>query len=289
MSRKPTTPTGSGDSHLGPLIDRLGPINNAARAADGVGKVELLWDLGEAILAAYPQADDSILWAISARSYITRDLLRYALIVRRAWTDRAAFRETFPRLTQYALFREALPFLKGERCGIDDDTYQDIVARLNGKGRPGEVKEFLLSLKSKKVGRKHRKGQAKARMTPVAEPIRAGVQAAFTAAVAGGEAVATIRLQLGDGWLLRLAQWFMAAADDTTFEPTPDGSGLPEPFSPLAAALAQVGVASREDRAGFRKAVGVPLLMDGADLFNALRSDEQLKQWRLRRKARLRV
>jgi hypothetical protein len=56
-------------------------------------------------------------------------------------------------------------------------------------------------------------------MAPVAEPIRAGVQAAFTAAVADGEAVATIRLQLDDGWLLRLAQWFMAAADDTTFEP----------------------------------------------------------------------
>jgi hypothetical protein len=289
VNAKTPKSTEPGDARLGPLIETLGPINNAAREADGIAKVELLWDLGEAILAADPEADDKVLWAISSRSYLTRDILRYALIIRRGWEARANLRETFPKLTHYTLFREALPFLKGDRCGIGDEVYRDIVARLNGGGKPGEVKGFLLSLKSKKVGKKHQKGQAKARMTPVAEPIRAGVQAALAAAVAGGEAAAAVRRQLGDAWLLRLAQWSMAAADDTPFEPTADGSGLPEPFGALAAALARVAGASREDRAGFRKAVGVTTLMDGADLFNALRSDEQLERWRQRRSTRFRV
>lgn len=290
MKSKRTPPAdGAGDARLGRLIDRLGPINNSCRAADGITKVELLWDLGDAVLAAYPDADDGVLWAVSSRSYITRDLLRYALIVRRGWTDRASLRATFPTLEHYTLFREALPFLKGDRCGIGDNDYRDIVGRLNGGGQPAVVKEYLLALKAGKVGRKHHKGQAKSRMTPAAEPVRAGVQAALAAATAGGGAVAEVRRLVGDGWLLRLAQWCLAAADDTPFAPADDGGGLAAPYGPLAAALARVGNASREDRAGFRKAVGVTTLMDGADLFHALRTDAGLEQWRARRAVRLRL
>jgi hypothetical protein len=289
VKRNNHPPAEPGDARLGPLIEKLGPINNAARSADGIGKVELLWDLGEAILAVYPDADDHVLWGIASRSYITRDILRYALIIRRAWSERAALRKTFPRLEHYTLFREALPFLKGDRCGITDDVYQDVVTQLNGGGKPGEVKEFLLSLKSEKVGRKHHKGQARARMVPTAEPVRAGVQAALAAATQGGEPALEIRRQLGDAWLLRLAQWCMAAADDTPFESPDDGATLPAPFGPLATALAGVGRANRDDRSGFRKAVGVTTLMDGADLFHALRSDADLEKWRARRAARLRV
>ena len=90
-------------------------------------------------------------------------------------------------------------------------------------------------------------------------------------------------------WLLRLAQWCMAAADDTSFETSEDGAGLPAPFGPLAVALTGIGKANREDRSGFRKAVGVTTLMDGADVFHALRSDDGLERWRARRVARFRV
>jgi hypothetical protein len=126
-------------------------------------------------------------------------------------------------------------------------------------------------------------------MAPAAEPVRAGVQAAVAAATAGGEAVAELRRRVGDGWLLRLAQWCMAAADDTPFEPPETGADLPEPYGPLAASLARVGTAGREDRAGFRRAMGVGVLMDGADVFHALRSDDGVEQWRSRRAVRLRV
>jgi hypothetical protein len=116
---------------LGNLIDKLGPINNACRNAVGIEKVELLWDLGHTLLRIAPDADDKLLWAINERSYITRNLLRYALIIRRSWPERIVLRQTFPRLSHYSLFREALPFLKGDRCGISDDEYRSIVGRLN--------------------------------------------------------------------------------------------------------------------------------------------------------------
>lgn len=290
MVDKRKSPTGGlGDPGVGPLINRLGPINNACRAAEGITKVELLWDLGDAVLAAYPAADDQLLRAISSRSYITRDLLRYALIVRRGWRDRADLRATFPALSRYTLFREALPFLKGERCGVGDELYAEILGRLNGSGDPTEAKEFLLGLKAKMLGRKHQKGQAKSRMTSTAAQVRAGVQAALIAAGAAGEAVAEVRRGLGDSWLLRLSQWCMAAADDTPFSSPENGDGLPDPYGQMATALARIGRANREDRAGFRKAVGVSVLMDGADLFHALRSEEGVEKWQARRAARLRV
>jgi hypothetical protein len=105
----------------------------------------------------------------------------------------------------------------------------------------------------------------------------------------GGGAVADVRHLLGDGWLLRLSQWCLAADDDTPFAPADDRGELAAPYGPLTAALAGVGNASREDRAGFRKAVGVTTLVDGADLFHAFRTDAGLEQWRARRAVRLRL
>jgi hypothetical protein len=131
---------------LGKPIDRLGPINNKCRQSDGVEKVESLWDLGDALLASVAGADDALLREINDRSYITRDLLRYGLIIRRGWSQRADLRRQFPKLRHYVLFREALPFLKGDRCGIDDNTHREILRRLN-EDSPSETKAFLKDLK----------------------------------------------------------------------------------------------------------------------------------------------
>ncbi|MCH7987835.1 MAG: hypothetical protein IID46_01655, partial [Planctomycetes bacterium] len=98
-------------TQIGELIDRLGPINNKCRSAEGIDKVELLWELGDALLDFAPQADDQLLREIHARSYITRDIMRYGLIIRRGWLKREDLRGRFPRLSRYSLFREALPFL----------------------------------------------------------------------------------------------------------------------------------------------------------------------------------
>ncbi len=87
--------------------------------------------------------------------------------------------------------------------------------------------------------------------------------------------------------MLRLSQWCMAAAEDIPFSTAENGDVLPEPYGQMAIALARIGSANREDRAGFRKAVGVSVLMDGADLFHALRSDNGLEKWRARRATRL--
>ena len=47
--------------------------------------------------------------------------------------------------------------------------------------------------------------------------------------------------------------------------------------------LLLVSRANRDDRAGFRRALGPLTLMEAADLLNAFRSDERLQQWKRRR------
>jgi hypothetical protein len=284
MAKTRNTSTGTPpDRRLGPLIDRLGPINNACRGAEGIDKLELLWDFGDALLRYDPEARDDLLWAIAQRSYMTRDLLRYALIIRRGWADRSELRQTFPRLTHYSLFREALPFLKGDRCGIAEDTYADVIARLN-EGNLQETKDFLLALKTKKIGRKHKKGQAVAKMSEVAEAVRSAVQQLVDLASTNPTHTAEARHALGLDALLALSQWCMAVAEDGSAPPISlEPSSWPEPFATLGKNLVLVGRANRDDRAGFRKALRPVMLMEAADLLNSMRSNEHLEKWKRRR------
>ncbi|MCI0525272.1 MAG: hypothetical protein L0Y75_08435, partial [Acidobacteria bacterium] len=73
--------------NLGGLIEQLGPLNNHWRDCSQADKVLTLWDMGEVLLRSSPNPSDALLWEIQGRSYLTRNLLRYALIVRRSWED----------------------------------------------------------------------------------------------------------------------------------------------------------------------------------------------------------
>jgi len=277
------------ERRLGPLIDRLGPINNACRSADGIDKVELLWDLGDAVLSFDPEASDEVLWLISDRSYITRDLLRYGLIIRRAWPDRSDLRRTFPELKSYSLFRAALPFLKGNRCGITDADYQGILVRLRRRATQ-ETKLFLQGLKRKNIGRAHKKGKAVAKMGETAAAVRKAIGELLDLAGADVTRIADARRAIGADGLLVLSQWCMAVAEDSSIPETRcDHFSWPEPFVALGRNLRFVNATSRDERAGFRKAVGPVTLMEAADLLNALRSDERLQHWNQRRRLHLNV
>jgi hypothetical protein len=272
---------------LGQLIDRLGPLNNTCRASEGIDKVELLWDMGQALLQLMPEANDDLLWTISERSYLTRDILRYALIIRRGWCDRSELRRSFPNLKQYSLFREALPFLKGDRSGVSQEVYEDIVGRLNGESAQ-KGKRFLVALKAKKIGRKHRKGQAAAKMSDLANRVGRAIEELVSLAARGDERTGVIRTTIGPDKLLLLSQVCMAMAGDE--EPpafSTEAGTWPEPLDCLANGLLQLIRANRDDRAGFRKTFRPTALMEAADLLNALRSDERLAQWKQRRALRL--
>lgn len=265
---------------LGALIERLGPLNNQWRTSPPGEKVLLLWAMGDVLLMALPKPSDLHLWEIQRRSYITRVVLRYALIVRRSWPNRADLAELVAGLSSYTVFREALPFLKGKREGIDSSTHTRILGLLRSSNTRSAVQQ-IKTLKSQTIGRQHKKGaSAEAVRAPAAkfsqtlrtleEQLASGARTSFSdapevlsnlsslaVAVATGEQPGGLRAQtLADRVLSELAE-------------------------PLIAAVRSGPAAT----AAFRKIVGASRLMDAADLLNSSRNERDLDQWKKRHAA----
>lgn len=262
---------------LGSLIERLGPLNNQWRTSPPSEKVLLLWAMGDVLLMALPKPTDAHLWEIQRRSYITRVILRYALIVRRSWPNRADLAELVADLRNYTVFREALPFLKGNCEGIDNATYAKVLGLLRSANTRSAVQQ-IKALKSQTIGRQHKKGASvdavrapalkfSQTLSRVEEEIISGSRKGFsdkstTLSVLSGLAVAVATGERADSFRL----------------PALHDAALSELAEPMIAAV-RSGPASI---AAFRKVVGASRLMDAADLLNSSRTERDLDQWKKR-------
>lgn len=265
--------------NLGELIARLSPVNNRWREGDPDAKVLAIWDMGDELLKTVDDPKDNLLWEIQDRSYMTRNMLRYALIVRRGWGSRSELKRLVKGLRSYTLFREALPFLKGDRQGVDTSTYDRVASLLAARDSRAAIEE-LRSLKRRVIGRKHRKGTA----MEEAKDDAARFLAAYAAVVQAARDGTQLREPLGDEALVLLSQGSMAAAlgnaDERLVPPLSRWEDVsPDLIQPLCAALA----GGRSTVSAFKKVVGPERLIAAADLFNSLRSAEGVEAWRARR------
>lgn len=265
---------------IGPIIERLGPLNNSWRDAGASEKVITLWMMGDVILKAVPKPSDSLLWEIQKRSYITRNLLRYALIIRRSWEDRRALEKLVAGLKNYTVFREALPFLKGDREGIDEETYRRVVASLSDTNSR-QVIEQVKRLKASQIGRQHKKG--------------AGVVAVRDAAVRFNDALARLEAKVSAGaptapvadeLLMSLSRIAVAiATGDDGEKPPANTSEADGNLHAVAESLIAASRGGRASAAAFRKVIGAERLMQAADLLNSMRAESSLAEWRRRHAA----
>ncbi len=269
------------ESRIGALIERLGPFNNVWRDAAPPEKVLTLWRMGDVLTKEVAKPSDALLWQIQDRSYITRNLLRYALIIRRAWLQRSELETLTQGLKNYTVFREALPFLKDRREGIDDATYREVVAFLSSE-RTQEALRYLKQLKARQIGRRHKKGTG---ITSVRDSAMSFVQALEQL-----EQAARNELRAGsvasEETLITLSRMAMNLA---TGDPAGKQSVEINDAGPLHAVAKSLHEAARGGRANgasFRKAVGAERLMQTADLLNSLRDEQSLIEWRRRYGAR---
>lgn len=265
------------ESKLGSLIERLGPLNNIWRDGAPQEKVLMLWQMGNEVLKGAAKPSDALLWQIQDRSYITRNLLRYALIIRRAWPQQEVLVKLTQGLKNYTVFREALPFLKDKREGIDEATYRRVIALLSTE-KTQEALRFLKKLKAQQIGRHHKKG---ASVTSVRE-----LTASFVQALAQLEHKAGNELEAGrfasNEAMVTLSRMAMNLATGEPLEQNFVEISLDEPLSAVASALQEVARGWRTTGAAFRKAVGAERLMQAADLLNSLRDEQALIEWRRR-------
>ncbi|GEM_PF-3369313 len=265
--------------NLGGLIEQLGPLNNHWRDCSQADKVLTLWDMGEVLLRSSPNPSDALLWEIQSRSYLTRNLLRYALIVRRGWEDRNRLEELTLGLRNFTVFREALPFLKGDREGIDDDTYAQVISHLGNPDTRAAI-QYLKKLKAHKIGRQHTKGAGVTAIQDQSVRFERALAALENEAVQDQPAKAPTSA----GALIALSQITMAIATGDEIKELPAAiATAPDHLSSLAEPLITAARGGRASVAAFRKAVGAERLMLAADLLNSMRSAETLAEWRRRR------
>lgn len=261
------------------LIERLGPLNNRWRDAEPRAKVSTIWEMGDVLLGATGKPSDSLLWEIQRRSYITRNLLRYALIIRRSWEDRRELEKLVADLKNYTVFREALPFLKDEREGIDEAAYMRVVACLSDTNSR-EALEYLKRLKANQIGRRHKKGASVAAVRDVAVSFDTAL--ARLEAEVSSEAFTT---SSPDDLLMNLSRIAIAIASNDALEKlslnTIDADGSLHTIAENLIVAARGGQASAT---AFRKVVGAERLMQAADLLNSMRSGVSLTEWRRRYK-----
>jgi len=261
---------------LGQLIEKLGPLNNQWRDGSQAEKALALWEMGEALLKSVSDPADKLLWEIQSRSYLTRITLRYALIVRRGWKTRGELEKLTHGLRSYTIFREALPFLKGDREGIDETTYRQVVSQLSSTDTKAAI-AYLKKLKAKKIGRRQHRGVSAAGIRESASD--------FLQALSNLEAAASAddAAEPADA-LVPLSQIAVAIATEEPIAGWPLASTvLPERLSSVAEPLRQAVQSGRSALSAFRKAVGAERLMQAADLLNSLRSTESLAEWQTRR------
>jgi hypothetical protein len=265
---------------LGKLIEELGPLNNQWRDGSQAEKALALWQMGDVLLQSVANPSDKLLWELQGRSYLTRITLRYALIVRRGWRTPRELEHLIRGLRSFTVFREALPFLKGDREGIDEATYQQVVALLSSTNTQAAIAE-LKKLKAKKIGRQHQRGVSAAGIQQLVGDFRQALSGLETAAFADQAAGP-------DEALIRLSQISLAIATEELITGWPlAAAALTQQLSSVAEPLRLAVQSGRSSLSAFRKAVGAERLMQAADLLNSLRSAETLAEWRRRQGVKL--
>lgn len=273
---KQKQPDTMGTVDFGKLIEELAPLNNQWRDGSQSDKALALWGMGDLLLSSGANPSDKLLWELQGRSYLTRITLRYALIVRRSWKTRSELEKLIHGLRSFTVFREALPFLKGDREGINETTYRQVVSLLSSSDTKTAI-AYLKKLKAKKIGRRHQKGVSSDRVQ--------NHSINFLKALSQLEATALIEDFAGSNdALVRLSQIVVAIATDEPIAGWPLATVmLPERLSLLSDPLRLVVQGGRSSLSAFRKTVSAERLMQAADLLNSLRSVETLAEWRRRR------
>lgn len=273
----------------GIMIQQLGPVNNRFRDAEGVAKIVALWNMGDIIYKAVGTdcSLDPVLWEINKRSFITRDVLRYSAIVRKEWHSEEEVLSLFSGVKRYSLFREALPFLKGTRQGVDKKTYEEVLFMIT-LDNLSEGKEQLRWLKERHIGKTNKKGASKAKVAPRLKTIQEFVMSTIKAVTADTTLLTSLREELGDERLVQISQICYGLAAE---RPVPVMNPITDEKNSKDFLDALIGVASgnREEKSAFKKLVGAVTLMEWADFFNSARSDEEFDEWKTRAKLSIKV
>jgi hypothetical protein len=158
------------------LIIELTPLYNEYRknreTNTPVQQIILMWKIGD-ILKNFIDQNDIAPHAlyreiygksesssnVSQRSYMTREFLGRSYRVRNMFKTQKEIKKTFPNLTGFSHFREAMPFFDNPKHKLSDKDNEALLDLLNGT-QPDAIKtKQVKQLLKKKIGKKNPRTQ----------------------------------------------------------------------------------------------------------------------------------
>lgn len=158
------------------LINKITPIYNEYRKNSDIAvptdQIIRMWKIGDEIKKylnktkiaphklyreIYGKSESSS--NVSQRSYITREFLGRSYRVRNMFETQSEIKKTFPNLTGFSHFREAMPFFDNPKHKLLDQEYKELLSILNSY-KPNTIKTKLVKqLLKKKIGIKNPRTQ----------------------------------------------------------------------------------------------------------------------------------
>jgi len=279
------------------FIEQITPLNNQYRdlvkKEDGVGKevLMLMWEVGDMIdkhIKKHSIKPHALYWQVYGKaeglknSYITRDFLSYCLRIRKYFSDKETVREKFPNLRRYSLFREAFPLLENPKYKLTGEEIDKIISILNSNNNPGDIKNFILSLKSKQIGIKNARTQRLSEMKPIAENF--ALIYSFTLGLIkknDHNRISKIRNEISKDLLEAMSQTVASLTQENLYVPEIKvNQKLPAQWEKFIDNLKYLTQSTVEVRNRFRRLIQPRDLFDLANMLNALETDRSLTNYR---------
>lgn len=282
--------------YLYQLIEDVTPLNNRYRdlikaGASGNEVLHIMWSVGS-ILKHFIKTHDikphALYWQVYGKaegvktSYITRDFLSYCLRINKFFDREEKIDQLLPHLQRYSLFREAFPLLENPKYKLSNDEENKIIKILNSNNEPQKIKDYLVSLKSKRIGISNTRTQRLSEVQPYAENFRNVYNEVFDLLKTNRQNnISEFKIKLGNEFIKTLSESLAALTQENLYVPelkiNPE---LPSGWEVLANNVQKLHKGSVEDRNRFRRIVRPVKLFALASMLNAFTVEDGVANYR---------
>ncbi len=282
MSRSAPNP----EIDIDDLIQSLGPLNNAYRAAvrsrrvPGAKVLEIMWDAGDALVQAGVRKPDPVAWAMYGRpgeprrSYITRDFTCSCFRVRRYFPDRGDIGKQFPGLRTHNIFKLALPLLDNEKYAVNGEEKRALLALMNSAEEPAVIKRRIQAMKRARIAPRPAKAKRNRDLDAAAGQVKARhAELAEITATRNRRRLRSLRKRVGDENLLLLSKLCLSVFSEEFEAPAIiDDPGITGLWHRFYVALTPIAGGSPADRNRLRRRSGALVFVEMAEMLSAART-----------------
>lgn len=271
------------------LIEQIAPLNNRYRESirknlRGTEILKIMWDVGEILFEHNIKNIHPIAWKIYGRekglrrSYITRDFLSYCFRIRNFFKSKSSIEKQFTSLQRYSLFREAFPLLENPKYELNEREIKELMALLNSNLPFSEIKGRVIKIKKAKIQIYNDRRQRLHEMAPMRDHFVKIYNILHSTIKDGNlEDAKVIRNDIGEEMLSQFSNLCLSFIQEGLTFPTIDRNKIKDigtDWQQLLENCLKLSESNIETRNRFRRQVPISKIMEMAEMFNAIKTDD---------------